>query len=228
MRKHLLLPSLLAIGLLGLGSSFALACNGAKTKTTSTASAAGSSCAGKTEASAASVPGTSSSAADCAAACAAAKTASAAGACGSAASVQTAGAAGHCNGAATKTASSDACAAKADFFISSYLCLSKAASGHCNVSMQTAAATWNEGLQKLIASAEAAQHREALQTLAGQLADWPADAAAADARFRAVSEWTAGYCERFPEKTAGAKVMTCPETGKRWVEIETTAADGQS
>ena len=226
MRKHLLLPSLLAIGLLGLGSSFALACGGAKT--TSTASAAGTSCAGKTEASAASVPGTTTSASDCAAACAAAKTASVAGACGSAASVRTAGTAGSCNGAASKSASSDACAAKADFFISSYLCLSKAASGHCSVSMQTAAATWNEGLQKVIASAEAAQHREALQTLAGHLADWPADAAAADARFRAVSEWTAGYCERFPEKTAGAKVMTCPETGKRWVELETAGADGQS
>jgi hypothetical protein len=231
MRKHLLLPSLLAISLLSLGSGLAMACDGAKT--TSTASAASGKCASKADASTASVDGKSASAADCSAACmaacTAAKTASAAGNCGGATAIQTAGAGGHCNsGASTKTAAGDACQAKGDFFISSYLCLSEAAKGHCAVSMQTAASKWNEGLQAMIASGKAAEHTEALKALAAQLADWPMDAAAADARFRAVSEWTAGYCERFPAKTAGAKVMTCSETGKRWVELETAAADGQS
>lgn len=157
------------------------------------------------------------------------KTASAgaAGHCGSAA-VQTAGAGGHCSGAAMKTADGKACASQGDFFVSNYMCLSGAMKGHCATSSQTAAKSWHEGLQALIASGKAAEHSAELNSLAVQLADWPADAALAQARFAAVSEWTARYCERFPEKAAGAKVVSEPETGRRWVELADASADGNS
>lgn len=185
MRKHLILPSLLAVALLAGGSGLALACDGAKTT----------------------------------------KTASAGGHCNGAA-MKTAGAGGACNGAAMKSA--DGCAAQADAFVSSYLCLSGAMKGHCATSSQTAAKSWHEDLQHLIASGKAAENNAELSILAGYLADWPADAATAAARFAAVSEWTARYCERFPEKAAGAKIVSDPETGRRWVELAAASTDGNS
>lgn len=211
MRKHLLLPSLLAVSLLAGGSGLALACDGATT--TKTASAAGH-CGSKAGASTA-----SAQAAGCAD-----KATAAAGCCAGAA--QSAGAAGHCSGAAMKTAG--ACAGQADTFISSYLCLSGAMKGHCGTSSQAAAKSWHEDLQRLIASGKAAENNAELSILAGYLADWPADAATAAARFSAVSEWTARYCERFPEKAAGAKIVSDPETGRRWVELAAASSDGNS
>lgn len=228
MRKHLILPSLLAITLLAGGSGLAFACDG--TKTTKTASADGK-CGSKAGVSTASTE---------AAGCAGKASAAAAGACGSAA-MQTAGAGDHCNGAAMKTAGAGGscngaamktagggCAAQADAFVSSYLCLSGAMNGHCATSSQVAAKTWHEDLQRLIASGKAAEHNAELSILAGYLADWPADAATASTRFAAVSEWTARYCERFPEKAAGAKIVSDPETGRRWVELAAASTDGNS
>ena len=222
MRKNLLLPSLAAIALLTLGSGLALACGGAKT--TSTASAAGSACASKADVSTASYPSGCSAA--CAEACAGAKTASAAGHCGGAA-MSSAGA-DHCNGAAMKTAGA-ACAAKGDFFVSNYVALTAAMNKHCSMSTSAAAYAWHAGVEKLLVNAGDATKRENLNTLAGYLADWPSDASAADARYRAISEWTAGYCQLNPEQTSGAKVVTCPVSGRRWVEMETAATgDSQS
>jgi hypothetical protein len=223
MRKNLLLTSLLAIALLTLGSGLALACGGSA-KTTSTAS---TQCTGKADATTASAQCPAGCSPACMAACTSAKTASAEGGHCSGAAMKTAGA-GHCNGAAMKTADGSACAAKGDFFISNYMTLTAAMKAHCGMSSSAAASAWREGVEKLLASGEAEAYRENLNTLAGYLADWPSDTKVADARYRAISEWTAGYCQLYPEKTAGATVMTCPVSGQRWVEIEGASTDGDS
>lgn len=132
------------------------------------------------------------------------------------------------DGAAIAKAGAQSCAAEGDFFISNYMGLRAAMDKHCDISTTTAAANWHEGLQGILGGEQAEAHREALSSLAGYLADWPGDAEAQQNRFSQISEWTAGYCEMFPQKTAGVKVVTCPTSGHRSVELETPAGDSQS
>jgi hypothetical protein len=240
MRKHLIIPSVLAILILGLGANLALAgCGGCGSKA---AAAEATTCSDHAD----------MSAAECAAACAAKSAAAcspeAAAACATkgAASCGTKGAQAHagCSSAASaascgskgaqahagcsSSASAASCAAKGDFFISNYMGLRAAMDKNCNHSMTSAATAYRTGLQNMIASGQADEHREALTSLAAQLDNWPADAKDQQARFGEISEWVAAYCEMFPEKTAGAKVVTCPTSGHRWVEIAADGAEDQS
>lgn len=217
MRKSLLLTSLFAIAALTLGSGLALACH--HDGASASAASADGACASK------GASATTADAAACAAACAAkgASTASADAACASkGASVTTADAAACAAACAAKGATASA---SGDFFVANYLGLRAAMAKHCNVSMTTAAAQWQEGLNEMLASGKAEEHRAALQSLAMQLDDWPSDAESQEARFSQISEWTASYCEMFPEKTAGATVVTCPTSGHRWVEMASADAE---
>ncbi len=224
MRKNLIFPTVLAILILGLGANLALAgCGSCGSKA---AAAEATTCSDHAD----------MSAAECAAACAAKEAASAeAGSCSghakkSAADCATACAAKKAQATAgcASSASAAHCAASGDFFISNYMGLRAAMDKNCNHSMGSAATAYRTGLQNIIDSGQADEQREALTTLATQLENWPSDAKAQQARFSEISEWVASYCEMFPEKTAGAKVVTCPTSGNRWVEIATDDAQDQS
>ncbi len=232
MRKYLIIPTVLAILILGLGANLALAgCGGCDSKATAdetttckdhaemSAAECAAACAAKEAASmkSGSCSGHAKmSAAECATACAAKNAAS----CGP----KGAQAADGC----ASSASAAHCAASGDFFISNYMGLRAAMDKKCNHSMGSAATAYHTGLQNIIDSGQAEEQREALTTLATQLENWPSDAKAQQARFSEISEWVASYCEMFPEKTAGAKVVTCPTSGNRWVEIATEDAKDQS
>lgn len=237
MRKRLIIPTILAIAVLSFGANLALAGCGSCGSSPSTATApssCGSKGASTADASNCKAPA-GMTAAECAAACAAKGASMTSAECATACATQGAQASAACatkgaqaSAACASGASAAHCSANGDFFISNYMGLRAAMDKHCNVSMDTAAATYRTGLQNMIASGQANEHREALTSLASQLEDWPSDTKAQQARFNEISEWVASYCEMFPEKTAGAKVVTCPTSGHRWVEIEGESNEDQS
>ncbi len=220
MRKHLLLSTVLVFVMSLFMAQLALAgCGSCATHAPKAEStAAGSSCSSKGAASHASCGS---------------KSAASHASCGSKGAASHASCAGKtaadcATACATKGASAESCHAAGDFFISHYMGLKSAMGGHCNTTKGHAAADWQTGLEKLMASDGSAEHREALAKLAAYLNDWPSDKKGQQARFEQISAWTAGYCEMFPEKTAGAKVVTCPTSGHRWVELEEGGEDSKS
>ncbi len=222
MRKHLLIPTILAVAIIGFGANLTMA-NCGNCGSASAASSCSGKSAVKAEAGACS-DHADMTAAECAAACAAKAAQASAADCATACAAKGAQASAGCASAA----SAASCAAEGDFFISNYIGLRAAMDKNCNHSMTSAAAAYRSGLQNIIASGQADEHREALTALSVHLADWPSEAKAQQARFGEISEWVASYCEMNPEKTAGAKVVTCPDSGHRWVEVKADGDKDQS
>jgi hypothetical protein len=210
MRKLFAPGAIVAILALVAMTGVASACDGAKTASAETKSACGTKVASAEKAG---TCGTKAASAEKAGTCGTkAASASYAGTCGTKSAAAKAACAASC-GASAKTASND-------FFLSNYFALRTAVDGHCGATCSSAASAFHSGIVSLIESGEASEHEAALTKLAGYLADWPSDKAAQRARFAQIAEWCAGYCEMYPAKTAGAKVVTCPDSGKRWVEME--------
>lgn len=244
MRKNLLLTTVLVFALSIFAAPLALAgcgsCPGdhAAVKAEEPHSHASTSCSGKSADSCAGM-----SAAECAAACAAKGVSSAdcakhAAACAtkgaSASSCGTKGASATCStrGASasscgTKGASAS-CSTESTGVIGHYMGLKAAMGGHCSSTKGNTASAWQGTLRQAMADAETDEQRRSLATLASYLNDWPSDKKAQEARFAQVSEWAVSYCEQFPAQAPGAKVVTCPTSGHRWVELEESGEDSKS
>ena len=234
MRKILPIFAVLCLVLVPMTAS---ACGG---KSTDTASANSGSCNAKADAKTASTDGGScgtkgATAAPSCNAKADAKTASADGsscgaagatAAGSSCGTKGATAAGSSCGAtgATAGAASGCCAMKgamanADFNVSSYFAMKNAAASGCNKSMRNAATQWHKQLTQNLENAESAEHRAAMSQLASMLKAFPYAGRSQQVRFAKITEWCAGYCEQFPARATGTKIVADPETGQRIVEL---------